>query len=107
MIDYKRIAKEIAKHIKMDIDKMETLSFNVKYVMKHLMPADFEYMDDPSIKYYFSIETIFWFNSLKNGWCEDDELDIDKLAEELKNEMSEYDEYLECESNDDYFIVTF
>lgn len=28
MIDYKRIAKEIAKHIKMGIDKIETLSFN-------------------------------------------------------------------------------
>lgn len=106
MIDYRRIAKEIAKHIKMDIDKIETLSFNVKYVMKHLMPADFEYMDDTSIKYYFSIETIFWFNSLKNGWCEDDELDTNKLAEELKNEMSEYWS-LECESNDDYFIVRF
>ena len=107
MIDYKRIAKEVAKNIMMDNDKMETLSLNVKYCMKHLMPSDFEYMDDPSMKFYFSIETIFWFNSLKNGWCEDDKLDTDKLAEELKNEMGEYAEYLECESNDHYFIVTF
>lgn len=106
MIDYKRIAKEIAKHILMDIEKMETLSFKEDYYRKHLMPAYFKFMDDSSIKYYFSIETIFWFNSLKNGWCEDDELDTNKLAEELKNEMSEYWS-LECESNDDYFIVRF
>ena len=66
MIDYKRIAKEIAKHILMDIDKMETLSFTVKYFTKHLMPEDFEYMDDPSIKYYFSIETIFCFKYTVN-----------------------------------------
>lgn len=106
MIDYKRIAKEIAKHIKMDIDKMETLSLKEDYARKHLMPAYFEFMDDSSIKYIFPIPTIFAFNELKNGWCEDDKLDTDKLAEELKNEMSEYWS-LECESDDDYFTVRF
>lgn len=106
MVNYKRIAKEMAKHIMMDIDKMETLSLKEDYAMKHLMPAYFEFMDDSSIKYIFPISTIFAFNELKNGWCEDDELDTDKLEEALKNEMGEYWS-LECESDDDCFIVRF
>ena len=105
MIDYERIAKEIAKNITgIAEDEMIELFNDENYSMDHLVPESYELSEDGD-EFNFSISDIHWFNDYESGeeWVEgEDKFDGDKLAEALEKVIPAI-EYIDCD--DEYFTV--
>ena len=104
MIDYKRIAKEIAKNITgMTTEEKEDLYNDENYCREHLVPESYELSEDGD-EFNFSISSIFWYNNFESSveWEEGEKFDGDKLAEALEKVIPAI-EYIDCD--DEYFTV--
>lgn len=104
MIDYERIAEEIAENITgMTAEEKEDLYNDENYCREHLVPESYELSEDGD-EFNFSISSIFWFNNFESSeeWEEDEEFDGDKLAEALEKVIPAI-EYIDCD--DEYFTV--
>lgn len=101
MIDYKRIAEEIADNLKSEY--LDENLYDKDYKREHLMPETFD-IDEDEKCYNFSIGDIRWFNDFESGeeWDDEtDEFDGDKLAEELEKHF----ESANYECDDEYFTI--
>ena len=106
MIDYERIAKEIAKNITgIAEDEMIELFNDENYCREHLVPETYELSEEYGDEFNFSISDIHWFNDYESGeeWEEDEEFDGDKLAIALEKILRGIID--DCECDDEYFTV--
>ena len=105
MIDYERIAEEIAENITgMTAEEKEDLYNDENYCREHLVPESYELSEDGD-EFNFSISSIFWYNNFESDveWVEgEDKFDGDKLAEALEKVIPTI-EYIDCD--DEYFTV--
>lgn len=105
MIDYERIAEEIAENITgMTAEEKEDLYNDENYCREHLVPESYELSEEYGDEFNFSISDIHWFNDFESSeeWEEDEEFDGDKLAEALEKVIPAI-EYIDCD--DEYFTV--
>ena len=105
MIDYERIAEEIAENITgMTAEEKEDLYNDENYCREHLVPESYELSEDGD-EFNFSIWQIHWYNDFESSveWVEgEDKFDGDKLAEALEKVIPAI-EYIDCD--DEYFTV--
>lgn len=105
MIDYKRIAKEMARNINgMDAHGMIELLNDKDYCREeHLFPESFK-ITPSEAKFIFDMSDIRWFNDFESGveWEQGDEFDSDELQDALYEEISND---IMCEYNRFSFIV--
>lgn len=90
MIDYKRIAKEIAKNITgMDGHGMVELLNDEDYCREHLVPKSFD-VRPYKAEFSFDMSDIRWFNDFESDveWEKGDDFDSDELQEALYEEIS-------------------
>lgn len=105
MIDYERIAEEIADNITcMTAEEKEDLYNDENYCREHLVPKSYELSEEYGDEFNFSISDIHWFNNFESDvyWEEDEKFDGDKLAEALEKIIPAI-EYIDCD--DEYFTV--
>ena len=99
MIDYERIAEEIAKNITgMTAEEKEDLYNDENYCREHLVPESYELSEDGD-EFNFSISSIFWYNNFERdvSWVEgEDRFNGDKLDEGLENGIPAI-EYIDCD----------
>ena len=105
MIDYERIAEEIAENITgMTAEEKEDLYNDENYCREHLVPESYELSEEYGDEFNFSISDIHWFNDYESGeeWEEGEKFDGDKLAFELEKIISGVED---CEWDNEYFTV--
>ena len=105
MIDYERIAEEIAENITgMTAEEKEDLYNDENYCREHLVPESYELSEEYGDEFNFSISDIHWFNAYESGeeWEEGEKFDGDKLAFELEKIISGVED---CEWDNEYFTV--
>ena len=106
MIDYERIAEEIAENITgMTTEEKEDLYNDENYYREHLVPETYELSEEYGDEFNFSISDIHWFNDFESSeeWEEDEEFDGDKLAIALEKILRGIID--DCECDDEYFTV--
>lgn len=89
MIDYKRIAKEMARNITgLDANGMNELLNDKDYCREHLLPESFK-ITPSKAKFSFGMPDIRWFNDFESGveWEKGDDFDSDKLQDALEGEI--------------------
>ena len=105
MIDYERIAEEIAENITgMTTEEKEDLYNDENYCREHLVPESYELSEEYGDEFNFSISDIHWFNDFESSeeWEEGEKFDGDKLAFELEKIISGVED---CEWDNEYFTV--
>lgn len=104
MIDYERIAEEIADNITgMTAEEKEDLYNDENYCREHLVPYMITHDD---CGFHFYISDFHWFNDFESDveWEEGEKFDGNKLVDALSDEI---EEDCECEWDDEEFIVKF
>lgn len=104
MIDYKRIAKEMARNIYgVDEKEMNELLDDEYYVREHLLPKSFE-ISESKLEFSFDMSDIHWFNDFESSveWEKGDDFDSDKLEKALEDEIYKG---IRCEYNGFSFTV--
>lgn len=104
MIDYQRIAKEMAKNITgMDAHGMVGLLNDEDYCREHLVPESFK-ITPAKAEFSFDMSDIRWFNDFESDveWEKGDDFDSDKLQDALYEEISND---ISCSFNGLSFIV--
>ena len=104
MIDYNRIAKEMARNIYgVDEKEMNELLNDEYYVREHLLPKSFE-ISESKLEFSFDMSDIHWFNDFESSveWEKGDDFDSDKLEKALEDEIYKG---IRCEYNGFSFIV--
>ena len=102
MIDYKRIAKEMARNITgMDAHGMIELLNDEDYCREHLVPESFKFTPSEA-KFIFDMSDIRNYFESDTGWEQGDEFDSDELQDALYEEISND---IMCEYNRFSFIV--
>lgn len=104
MIDYNRIAKEMARNIYgVDEKEMNELLNDEDYCREHLVPESFE-ISESKLEFSFDMSDIHWFNDFESSveWEKGDDFDSDKLQEALVEEIHNG---IRCEYNGFSFIV--
>lgn len=89
MIDYQRIAKEMARNITgMDANGMNELLNDEEYCREHLVPESFK-ITPSEAEFRFDMSDIHWFNDFESSveWEKGDDFDSDKLQEALVEEI--------------------
>lgn len=105
MIDYERIAEEIAKNITgMTAEEKEDLYNDENYCREHLVPESYELSEEHEDEYNFSIWQIHWYNDFESSveWEEGEKFNGHTLAFELEKIISGI-EY--CTWDNEYFTV--
>ena len=105
MIDYERIAEEIAKNITgMTTEEKEDLYNDENYCREHLVPESYELSEEHEDEYNFSIWQIHWYNDFESSveWEEGEKFNGHTLAFELGKIISSI-EY--CTWDNEYFTV--
>lgn len=104
MIDYNRIAKEMARNITgMDANGMNELLNDEEYCREHLVPESFK-ITPAKAEFSFDMSDIHWFNDFESSveWEKGDDFDSDKLEKALEDEIYKG---IRCEYNGFSFTV--
>lgn len=88
MINYTKLAKEMAKNLLGMTDRERVELFNDKdYAREHLVPKDYEQSDECR-SYLFELWQLYWFNNFETDsddieWTDEDEFDFRKMEKAL------------------------
>lgn len=88
MINYTKLAKEMAKNLLGMTDRERVELFNDKdYAREHLVPKDYEQSDECR-SYLFLLSDLCWFNNFETDsdryeWTDKDEFDSKKMEKAL------------------------